>query len=404
MTDRHEAWHRAGVCVTMKQRSEEGLKNRKLLMIPGPTPVVDSIRAEMARETVAFGDPDFVKDYKTLIDDLNSLFSCDGKTFVIAGTGTLAMEMAIANSLQRGDRLLLVSNGFFGDRFIPIAERKGIETQILQAQWGKAVTPEAIDEKLKEGGYSAVVVTHVDTSTGVIAPVSAIGQVVKEYEDVLFIVDGVCSVGGEAVNLKDDHINLLFTGSQKAFGVAPGLMMLWADQKALARREALGTIPEYYCDYANWIPIMDDPSKYFATPAVNMVWALKESVRIIKGEGLQARYARHEKTAKAMQAAFEALGFTVLAEESVRAHTLSNLLYPEGIEDGAFRAELAGQGVQAAGGVGKYAGKMLRIGHMGNIDLHTCTGTIAALERALNALGHPVEPGTGIRAFEAARA
>lgn len=216
------------------------------------------------------------------------------------------------------------------------------------------------------------------------------------------MVDGVCSVGGEAVNLKDDHINILFTGSQKAFGVAPGLFMLWADRKALARRKELGTIPEYYCDYENWIPIMDDPSKYFATPAVNLVWALQESVRIMKEEGLEERYARHIRMAEAMQKAFEALGFTLLAKEGVRAHTLSNLLYPEGIDDMAFRTELAKQGVQGAGGVGKYAGRMLRIGHMGNIDLHTCTGTLAALERTLRALGQDVEPGTGIAAFTSA--
>lgn len=145
---------------------------------------------------------------------------------------------------------------------------------------------------------------------------------------------------------------MLFTGSQKAFGVAPGLFMLWADEKALARRKSLGTIPEYYCDYENWIPIMDDPSKYFATPAVNLVWALKESVRIMKEEGMDARYARHIRTAKAMQKAFEAIGFTILAKEEVRAHTLSNLLYPAGIDDAAYRTELAKQGVQAAGAWG----------------------------------------------------
>lgn len=378
------------------------LKNRKLLMIPGPTPVVDSIRAQMGRDTVAFGDPDFVKDYKEVIEDLHHLFSNDGKTFVVAGTGTLAMETAIANSLQKGDKLLLVTNGFFGDRFINIAERKGIETVVLQAEWGDVITAAQIEEKLNEGGFKAVTVTHVDTSTGVIAPIREIGEVIKKFEDVLYIVDGVCSVGGEAVNMKEDHVNLLFTGSQKAFGVAPGLFMLWADEKALARRKSLGTIPEYYCDYENWIPIMDDPSKYFATPAVNLVWALQESVRIMKEEGLPERYARHEKVARAMQAAFEALGFTILAKVGVRAHTLSNLLYPEGIDDAAFRAELANQGVQGAGGVGQYAGKMLRIGHMGNIDLHTCTGTLAALERTLRALGQDVKPGTGMAAFQEA--
>ena len=126
---------------------------------------------------------------------------------------------------------------------------------------------------------------------------------------------------------------------------------------------------------------------------------LKESVRIMKEEGMDARYARHIRTAKAMQKAFEAIGFTILAKEEVRAHTLSNLLYPAGIDDAAYRTELAKQGVQAAGGVGKYAGRMLRIGHMGNIDLHTCTANISAMERALRALGQDLQPGSGTGAF-----
>lgn len=375
---------------------------KKLLMIPGPTPVVNSIRAEMARETIAFGDPAFVRDYKWVIDTLREMFSCDGKAFVFAGTGTLAMETAVANSLKAGDAALLVSNGFFGDRFIDICRRKGIELDIVQAEWGQTVTPEAIRSKLAEKPYRALIATQVDTSTGVLAPIQEIGAVAKDFEDLLFIVDGVCSVGAEAVDMKECGIDVLFTGSQKAFGVSPGLAMLWANERALARRQSLGTIPEYYCDYELWIPIMDDPSKYFATPAVNLVWALAESVRIMQEEGLTARYDRHKKTAQAMRKGFEALGFALLADPSVRAHTLSNLLYPEGVEDVPFRTMLAEEGVQAAGGVGQYAGRMLRIGHMGNIDHVECVATLAALERALRRSGVDVAYGVGVAAYQEA--
>ena len=118
------------------------MENNVLVMIPGPTPVVESIRQEMARPIQAFGDPRFVADYKALIDELGALFHCGGRTFPLAGTGTLAMEMAIANTTKRGDSVLIVSNGFFGDRFIDICERKGLQADVLSAEWGSAVSPE----------------------------------------------------------------------------------------------------------------------------------------------------------------------------------------------------------------------------------------------------------------------
>lgn len=376
---------------------------KKLLMIPGPTPVVDSIREQMGRDTVAFGDPGFVADFKQVIQDLKNMWSCDGEVFVVAGSGTLAMEMALANTVTKGEKFLLVSNGFFGDRFIEIAERKGIDLTVLQAEWGDTVTPQQVDDVLKQGGFKAVAVTQVDTSTGVLAPVHEIGQVVKQYEDVIYIVDGVCSVAGEPVNLKDDQIDVLFTGSQKAFGVSPGLMMLWANQRSLQRRQAMGQIPEYYCDYHKWLPIMQDTAKYFATPPINLIWALQESIRLIKEETLNQRYQRHQDNAFAMQQAFEVMGFQVLAKKECRAHTLSNLLYPEGVDDAEFRTKLAQEGVQAAGGVGQYAGKMLRIGHMGNADRHTLIATLAALERTMKHFRPDYELGQALTVFLKAR-
>lgn len=372
------------------------MKTRKLVMIPGPTPVTRSIQDQMGRETVAFGDPEFVKDFKGLLEDLKVLFKCSGEVFVIAGSGTMGMEMAIANTTRKGDNVLIVSHGFFGDRFIELCERKGLNVDILSSEWGKTVPVEKIREKLGEKKYAAMTVTHVDTSTGVCAPVAEIGKMMKEFPDTIYIVDGVCATAAETEYVDNMGIDILFTGSQKAFGVAPGLTMLWVNQKALDRRKSLGTIPEYFIDFEKWIPIMNDPSKYYATPAVNMIWALKESVRIIKEEGIENRYERHRKNAAAMQAALETLGFRILAEKGCRAVTLSNLVYPEGTDDAKFRGLLAEEGIMVAGGLGAYAGKMFRLGHMGNIDKHDLVSVIAAIERALYRAGMPVELGKGV--------
>jgi len=372
------------------------MKNKKLVMIPGPTPVARSIQDQMGRETVAFGDPAFIEDFKEVIKDLKEIFKTSGEAFVVAGTGTLAMEMGIANVAKEGDNVLVVSNGFFGDRYKELCERKGLNVDVISAEWGTTVTPEEIDNKLKEKVYKAVTVTHVDTSTGVCAPVAEIGEVVKKYEDTVLIVDGVCATAAEPEYLDEMGIDVLITGSQKALGVPPGLALVFAGKKALERRKSLGTIRDYYVDFEKWIPIMNDPSKYFGTPPVNLIWALKEALKIIKEEGVENRYERHRKVARAMQAALEELGFKILAEKEHRAVTLSNVLYMDGIEDAEFRKVLAEEGVVVAGGLGPYAGKMFRLGHMGNIDSHYLVSTIAAIERTLYRLGKTDVIGKGV--------
>ncbi len=375
------------------------MEKNVLVMIPGPTPVVPSIKEQMARDIQAFGDPRFVKDYKELIEDLGRLLNCSGKTFPLAGTGTLAMEMAIANTTKRGDAVLIVSNGFFGDRFIDICERKGLYADVLSAEWGTAVSPEDIDKKLAEKSYAAVTVSHVDTSTAVVAPIAEIGKVVAKHPGVMYIVDGVAATGGEFADVDGMGIDVLLTGSQKAFGVCPGMLVLWAGQKALARRKELGTIPEYYVDFEKWIPIMDDPAKYFATPAINLVWAMKEATAIMAEEGLEARAQRHAKNAAATRKALETIGLQILAKPGCQASTLSNCIYPEGVDDAKFRSTMFAEGVVVAGALGAYAGKAFRVGHMGNIDQNTMVQTLAAIERSLLACGAAVTLGDAVGTY-----
>lgn len=375
------------------------MKNNKLVMIPGPTPVARSIQDQMGRETVSFKDPKFVQDFKELVIDLKNLWETKGECFVIAGTGTLAMEIAIANTTKSGDNVLIISQGFFGDRFIDLCQRRGLNVDVLSSQWGDIVPLEDIEAKLKEKKYSVVTATHVDTSTGVRAPIEEIGNLVKAQEDTLFIVDGVCATAAEEEYVDEMNIDVLLTGSQKAFGVAPGLAIVWAGPRALERRRSFGTIPDSYMDFEKWLPIMHDPMKYYGTPAVNLIWALKESVRLIQEEGIKNRYERHRKEAAALQAGLEGIGFKILAKPGYRASTLSNVVYPEGVNDVEFRKYLAEEGVVVADGIGATNGKLFRLGHMGNIDKHILVSTLAAIERALHRCGYPVEFGKSIGIF-----
>ncbi len=362
---------------------DDYVKTKKLLMIPGPTPVSRSIQDQMGRETIAFSDVNFVNDFNYCLRELKGIVKSDSEVFVISGSGTLAMEMSLANVLKKGDNLLVVSHGYFGDRFIDIAKNKGINVDVLSAEWGKSVPIDLIRETLKKKAYNAITVTHVDTSTGVKADIKSIGEMLREFPEIIYIVDGVCATAGEEEYMNDMNIDILFTASQKAFGVAPGLLILWANEKAMKARERLGAISEYFVDFNNWLPIMHEPSKYFATPSVNLIWALKESIRLINEEGIENRIYRHELFGKAYQKSLEELGFKILADERYRANTLSNVLYPDGIEDELFRNTLAIEGVQVAAGLGAFKGKMFRIGHMGNIDKHDLISSIASIERTL---------------------
>ena len=224
----------------------------------------------------------------------------------------------------------------------------------------------------------------------------------KKHPGTIYIVDGVAASAGIDERMTDMNIDIILTGSQKAFGVAPGIAILCANQKSLARRKELGeTIPEFYVDYEKWLPIMNDPSKYFGTPPINLVWAMKESLRIINEEGIQNRYARHIKNAKAMRSALTALGFKILAEEGHQAETLSNVLYMDGVDDVTFRNLVQEEGIIVAGGLAAYAGKMFRIGHMGNVDTHDLVSSVAAIERTLYRMGimKKEELGKGVAAL-----
>jgi len=352
----------------------------------------------MGKETVAFGDSGFVEDFSNILVDLKELWHCDGEVFVVSGSGTLAMEMAIANTTRKGDRVLICSNGFFGDRFIDMCERKGLEVDVLSAEWGTSITPEMVEARLEAEEYDVVTVTHVETSTGVAAPIAAIGEVIRKHPRTLYIVDGVAASAGVEEYMDTMGIDIILSCSQKAFGVAPGLAILWAGSKAMARRETLGLIPESYIDFDKWLPVMHDPRKYWGTPPINLIWALKESVSIIREEGISERYARHARQAGLVDSAMESMGFSVAASGEFRAPTLSVYLYPEGssVDDELFRKVLAEEGAQTAGCLGVFKGKGFRMGHMGNIDKHTLVSAVAAVERACLKCGMDIEPGKAL--------
>ncbi|MDR1915099.1 MAG: alanine--glyoxylate aminotransferase family protein [Synergistaceae bacterium] len=379
-------------------------KRNPYVMVPGPTPVVRSIQDAMGRETVSFHDPRLVSEFKTLIDDLISLWRCDGIAFIVAGSGTMAMEMGIVNVASNDDRVLVCSNGYFGDRYINICSRRGFKMDTLKAQWGKTVTVDEVDRKLGEEKFDILVLTHVETSTGVEFPLRELTKMMRaKHPDVIIVVDGVASMGGVEFYM-DWGVDVMLTCSQKCFGISPGLGILWAGKRAIEKRRSMPPLNASYVDFENWIPVMEDTVKYWGTPAVNLIWALSESVRIIKEEGLENRFKRHRFYARAIRDSLSAMGFAPGCELEAASPTVSVALYPEGfvIDDATFRDTVYDEGVHIAGCFGYFAGKGFRVGHMGNIDPHILVSTIAAIERASIRCGHKIEPGAGLAALQRA--
>lgn len=372
------------------------MKNREILLVPGPTPVMDEIYDALSSETRGHTDPRFVETFKNAIEQTKKLLKPDGEVFIVAGSGTLAMEMAIVNTVGKGEKLLVISHGYFGDRFSPLAEAYGIEVDLLQAEWGKQVDVELVQQKLAKERFKAVTITHADTSTGVISNLEQLVPVIKQA-GALIILDGVVATAALDENMSktyghpDYKIDVVLTGSQKAIGIPPGLAIVAFNKTALQARENLGTIPAYYSDIKNWLPIMNDPSKYFATPPVNMIYAYHEAMKLVLSEGIEKREKRHIAFGRGIRAALSTYGMEPLAHEEVAAPTLSCILYPEGVDDIAFRKQLANKGIIVAGALAHLSGKAFRIGHMGNTTEQMLLGAVKIIGESLIDLGYFVD-------------
>ncbi len=376
------------------------MQTEKLLLIPGPTPVHPRILNNLSKPTISHVSPTLVTELKQSLSNLKKIVFCqNGESFIVAGAGTLAMEMALLNTVRVGERILVLSQGFFGQRMAQIAQAFGLDYDIIECEWGKAVLPEELEKSLAEVKYEAVVCTHVDTCTGGCAPVNEYARVIKNH-NLIYIIDGVCATGGIEERMDDWGVDVILTAAQKCFGAPPGLAVLVVSEKGMEKRKAIQVIPAFYSDWLRWLPIMKDPSKYFSTPCVNEIRAFYESTKIVIEEGMETRFSRHARTARAIRTALSELGFSFFTEKPFLADTLSVVNYPDGIEDEAFRNLYYENGVVVAGGLGETTGRVFRMGHMGNISVSQVYFALEALEMTLSSLGYKFKPGSGLKAAE----
>ncbi|HOG46468.1 MAG TPA: alanine--glyoxylate aminotransferase family protein, partial [Anaerolineae bacterium] len=336
---------------------------------------------------------------------MREVFLCPGgQPFVVAGSGTLAMDMAVANLVEPGDRALVVNTGYFSDRFAAILERYGAQVSHVRAPVGGAPGADEVEAALQQGDYALVTVTHVDTSTGVLADVQGIAALARRY-GALCVADGVCATAGEECRQQEWGVDVYLTASQKAIGVPPGLALLVAGPLAIdAWRARQSPVANYYADFANWLPIMKAyearRASYFATPAVNLVSALDVSLGHILAEGLEARFRRHRRIGDACKAGIAALGLGQVAAPAVAAHTMTAPYYPEGVGPELLKAVLGAGAILAGGLQPEIKTRYFRIGHMGAVSAGDLLATLGAIEQGLAAVGYRFEPGAGVAAAQ----
>ncbi len=380
------------------------MKSRKLLMIPGPIEFEPKVLQALGAPTTSHVAPNFIESFGNCIELMRKVWlTSTGQPFLVAGTGTFAMDMAAANLIEPNDDVLVISTGYFGERFAEISKRYGANVTILASEVGNVVALADIEKALSAKKYKLITITHVDTSTGVLVNPKPIAELAKKY-NVLSILDGVCSVAGEEIQQDEWGIDVVLTASQKAIGVPPGLALLVVSQKAMEifknRKTPVGN---YYADFNNWLPIMQayenrQPS-YFGTPPVNLVAALEVSLQQIVAEGMEKRFLRHQKIASAFREAMIALGLILLpVHKNLSANTLTAVYFPDNITGSAFLGHISKNDIILAGGLlPSHKTLYFRVGHMGSVNNNDIIAVIAAIESALYASEFHFEMGIGLK-------
>jgi len=371
------------------------------LRIPGPTTLPPSVREVGGRQMINHRGPEFAAMLNRIQVGMKPYFGTESDIAIVSSAGTGGLEAAVVNVLSPGDRVLGVSIGAFGDRFAKVAETYGASVDRVSAEWGWAADPDELRERLPSADYRAVLLTHNETSTGVMNPIPALAAAIRTTSpDALILVDSVSALGAVPFQMDDWGCDVVVTGSQKAWMAAPGLAMIAASERAWAAMEA-ARMPRFYFDLLKHRESARSGQTPW-TPAIAVIYQVDEGIRLMAAEGAEAIFARHEACAAATQAGLEALGFQLFADPANRSKTVTAALIPDGLDWKAFNSEITRRGVVLAGGQGKLAGKVFRVGHLGSVVVDEILGAIATLEAASVALGRPVEIGAGVAAAQRA--
>lgn len=372
-------------------------REEQYLLLPGPTPVPTNVLRSMAKPMINHRGPEFKELIAEVTEGVKKVYKTKNEVVIFPAAGTGAMEAAVVNFISPGDKVLAVSIGVFGDRFAKIAEEFGAEVEKIDFPWGQAADPEVIRERIAQDRLreiKAVVVTHNETSTGVVNDIKSIREAVGDHP-ALFIVDVVSGLG--AMNLETDKWNLdvVVSGSQKAFMIPPGLAFLAISPRALRVAKNCSN-RRYYWDINSALKYLEKGQTPY-TPALSLFYGLREALEMMEKEGIDNIIARHAVYRDMVRAGVKAMGLKLLADDRVASSSLTSVIAPEGLGANRIRRRLLERfNVVIAGGQQKLDDVIFRIGHLGNVLYLDLLAVLAALEMVLVELGVDIELGRGV--------
>ena len=376
---------------------------QRTLMGPGPSDVHPRVLQAMSAPCIGHLDPYFLAVMDETQQLLRSLFQTkNALTIPVSGTGSAGMETCFVNLVEPGDEVVVCVNGVFGTRMCDIVNRIGGKLIRIDAEWGNAIDPEKVREAVKGKNPKVIAVVHAETSTGVCQPLDDLASLARDC-GALFLVDMVTSLGGMEVAIDDMSIDAVYSGTQKCISCPPGLSPVSFSDKALKVIEKRKTpVVSWYLDMSMVSSYWGAERKYHHTAPINMIYGLREALRIIAEEGLRKRFARHRLHHRALVAGVEGMDLSMLVAEGERLPMLNTIRIPEGADDVSVRKSLLNDfGIEIGGGLGALAGKVWRVGLMGHAARRkNVVLFLSALESILKTQGVAVKSG----ALEAASA
>jgi alanine-glyoxylate transaminase/serine-glyoxylate transaminase/serine-pyruvate transaminase len=370
---------------------DQPLPSPRILLGPGPLSVSPRVMLAMAQPPIGYLDPELFGVLEEIQNGLRTVFgTANAFTLALTGTGMAGMESCFANLVEPGDTVVIGVNGFFGGRMVEIATRYGANAVRVDAEWGDIVDPDRVAVAAAEAGkVKLIACVHAETSTGVLQPLEPIAEVARRH-DALFVVDAVTSLGGLPVQVDGAGIDACYSASQKCMGCPPGLAPLTVSDRAFriaTRQERASQTISWYYDWRLLDEYWGGSHAYHHTVPVNNLFGLRESLRAILEEGLDARFTRHRQASAALMSGMAALGLAPFAIDGHRLPTLNTVRIPQGVEDAPLRKRLLAEyGIEIGGGLGDLKGRIVRIGTMGesatrrNVEL-----LLGAVKRVLTA-------------------
>jgi aspartate aminotransferase-like enzyme len=361
------------------------------LRTPGPIPLPQAVHDAQAQPMIDHRGTEFGEMQREIVAGIAHLIGTEHEVLLLTGSGTGALEAAVVNTLSPGDRVLAVTIGAFGDRFASIADAFGAQVDRLEVEWGSSADPTKLAARLRDADpYRAVLLTHNETSTGVVNPLAGLASAVHDAPgEPLVLVDGISGLGAMPFEMDAMGIDLVVSASQKAWNASPGIAIAAVGERARAAGESAG-MPRYYWDFVQARKFSTKDQTPW-TPAISVLYGLRVGVRQLLGEGRELTWSRHAAIAAGVAAGIESLGLRLVAAPADRSHTVTAVWVPDGIDWAPFNAAMRARGLVIAGGQGAWAGKILRVGHMGAVGIDEMADAVRIMGETLPEFGHAAD-------------